>query len=190
MLFELAAAATSQPPVDIYFLAALVGVATGVLMFWQWIRDRHKKFIETTVEEELVKALEKFSADFMSRIEGVIREKVDSAYHRIKEEFLDQLDRKVTVMETKVDVIWQRISIDMARVLHHPEPNRLRVDELLEVLMSGTLTETEAEELRGYLEVIRDWEPGVPAPFTVFQGEQVAAAILLHTMAYVVESKG
>ena len=184
----LAAASTGVPSVNIYFLAAFMAVATGIFMFWEWMRKRHKKFIEETVEDELNTALTGFSEDLMKKIETVIREKVDTAYRRIKEDFLDPLDRRVIAIETKIDVVWQSISIDMARILHHPEPTRLRVDELLDILMAGTLTQAEANELSQYLSIIRDWEPGQDAPFTVFQGEQVAAAILLHTMEYVTES--
>lgn len=189
MILSLATASSQSLQINIYFLAAFIGVATGVLMIWQWIRDRHKKYIDQAIKDKLEQALKGFSEEITKRIESSIRDEVDESYHKVKEEFLDSLDRRVTVMETKVEVFWQRIAVDVAKVLHHPEPSRARVDELLEVLMSGSMTSEDARELCGYLEIIRDWEPGNKAPFTVFQGEQVAAAILLHAMDYVVDKE-
>jgi hypothetical protein len=95
------------------------------------------------------------------------------------------VDKRLSVIETKMELFWQRIAIDMAKTLHHPEPSRARVDTLLDRFMTGHLSTPDTDELRGYLEVIRDWEPGQIAPFMVYQGEQVAAAILLHTMEHV-----
>jgi hypothetical protein len=100
-------------------------------------------------------------------------------------EALSPMDKRLTVIETKMELFWQRIAIDMARTLHHPEPSRMRVDALLDNFMAGQLNDADSEELRRYLGIIRDWEPGHPAPFMIFQGEQVAAAILLHTMEHV-----
>jgi hypothetical protein len=100
-------------------------------------------------------------------------------------EAIAPIDTRLCVIETKMELFWQRIAIDMAKTLHHPEPSRVQVDALLDNFMAGHLNDEDSEELRGYLEVIRDWEPGHPAPFTIFQGEQVAAAILLHTMEHV-----
>jgi hypothetical protein len=100
-------------------------------------------------------------------------------------EAISPVDKRLTIIETKMELFWQRIAIDMAKTLHHPEPSRARVDTLLDNFMSGHLNDADSSELRGYLEVIRDWEPGQIAPFMIFQGEQVAAAILLHTMEHV-----
>lgn len=99
------------------------------------------------------------------------------------------LSNRLTIIETKVDVFWQRMAIDMARTLHHPEESRTQVDLLLDKFMDGTLEKDEVPELKHCLEIIREWEPGSPAPFTVYQGEQVAAAILLHTMDHTLEER-
>jgi hypothetical protein len=51
--------------------------------------------------------------------------------------------------------------------------------------MNGTLTPEEKTELRKTLISIRDWEPGgKEIGFPVYQGEQVAAALLLLTMEH------
>ena len=163
-MFLLQLAATTQPAafpaVNIYFLAALLGVITGVLVFWQYLRDRYQKATRSVVTD---------------------------AIHGIIDTHIDPMNTRLTIIETKMEVFWREVAGDLARVLHHPEPTRWRVDELLETLMNGTLTTAEATELKSYLYTIRDWEEGSPAPFKIFQGEQVAAAILLHTIEHVIE---
>jgi hypothetical protein len=144
--------------VNVYFLSALGSVVVTVVGALQYIARTRKKLIE---------------------------EAVNAAVHRVVEELFDPLDKRVTVVETKMDLFWQKLAGDMARVLHHPEPSRIRIDELLEDLMDSTLTPDNTTELAGYLRTIRDWEPGDDAGFTIFPGEQVAAAILLHTLEYV-----
>jgi hypothetical protein len=141
--------------VDIYFVEAVCSIVIAGFTFYQLWAKRSKKAIEDIVS---------------------------STFHRLMEEVIDPLKERVTIVETKMEVFWREIAGDMARVLHHPEPSRARVDELLDTLLAGTITPTEADELSGYLEVIRDWEYGMAAPFKIFPGEQVAAAILLHTM--------
>lgn len=101
---------------------------------------------------------------------------------------LDPIGERLSTLETKMDLFWRSVAIDAAKILHHPEPSRFRVDELLDKFMAERISPAESTELRGYLEIIRDWEPGSPSPFKVFQGEQVAAAILLHTMEHVVQT--
>jgi hypothetical protein len=116
----------------------------------------------------------------------LIEEAVETAIHRVIEELFDPLDKRVTVVETKMELFWQKLAGDMARVLHHPEPSRIAIDMLLEDLMDGTLTPEGTASLSRYLRLIRDWEPGRDVGFVVYPGEQVAAAILLHTLEHVV----
>ena len=73
-------------------------------------------------------------------------------------------------------------------MLHHPEPNRARVDYLLDCFREGFITPEESEELKGYLHTIMTWEPagdGAEPPFTLFPGEPTAAALMLATMDHV-----
>ena len=92
------------------------------------------------------------------------------------------LDR-VTVLETKTEVFWRSVAVDMAKVIHSPDPRRKHIDDLLDAFMDGKLTATQETELRSILEVLRDYEPGVThLTFPVYPGEQIAAAILLRTL--------
>lgn len=104
------------------------------------------------------------------------------------DEKIEPLLTRMAVVESKVDVFWKDVSYGSAKSLHHPEPTRQRLDELLDAFMQGILTEESEEELRGYLQVIRDWHAGDQAPFMIYPGEQVAAAILLSTMGHVLDS--
>lgn len=96
----------------------------------------------------------------------------------------------ITSLETKVDLFWKAVAVDVAKILHQPDPRRARVDSLLESFLAGTLSDEERGELRGYLEQIRDWEPGKASGFPIRSGEQVAAAILLATMDYALAQGG
>lgn len=173
--------------INVYFLAALAGVLIAAFTFWEWLKRRHKSFVSECVEDALDDSLDELVKTLTERLTFVIHDQVEVAYHRLKD-VLDALDRRVTIMETKVDVFWQKVAHDMASVLHHPEQSRQYLDQLLDALMDGNLTNAQYRELRKYLETIRDWEPGDPAPFIVYQGEQVAAVILLHAINYLTDT--
>lgn len=91
------------------------------------------------------------------------------------------LDR-LAVLETKIEVFWRNVAVDVARVLHSPNPARAHVDALLEQLIDGQLSSSQREELRELLTRIRDYHHGDPSEFPIYPGDQVAAAILLQTM--------
>lgn len=89
---------------------------------------------------------------------------------------------QVSVLEAKVELFWRGLAADSARVLHHPHPQRARIDELLEAWGDRPLEFQEKEELRGYLESIRDHEPDQDVGFPVYAGEQASAVAFLNTM--------
>jgi hypothetical protein len=91
------------------------------------------------------------------------------------------LDR-ITVLETKIDVFWKNVALDVARVLHSPNPARAHIDELLEAFMDGHLEPAQRANLKTILTEIRDYHQGDPSAFPIYPGDQVAAAILLQTM--------
>jgi len=95
------------------------------------------------------------------------------------------LGDRITVLETKMDVFWRNVGVELARVLHSPNPARAHVDALLEALTEGRLTPVEREELKGLLQYIRDYHSGDKSDFPIYAGDQVAAAILLQTMLFV-----
>jgi hypothetical protein len=101
---------------------------------------------------------------------------------KIRERLEVAVDR-TTVLETKMEVFWRNVSLDVAKVLHSPNPARQHLDLLLEDLMNGGLDDArDRAELRGLLRTIRDYHHGDPSDFPIYPGDQVAAAILLHTM--------
>jgi hypothetical protein len=74
------------------------------------------------------------------------------------------------------------LALDVARLLHHPIPERAELDALLDAVMDDTLTEEEEIKLRKFLVLIKGWEPGQDIGFPVYDGEQVLAAILLRSL--------
>lgn len=103
---------------------------------------------------------------------------------------LSGLSDRITVLETKMEIFWRNVGVELARVLHSPNPARTHIDALLEALMEGRITAEERDELKGLLEYIRDYHPGDESDFPVYAGDQVAAAILLQTMSFVGAGKG
>lgn len=90
---------------------------------------------------------------------------------------------RTTVLETKMEVFWKNVALDVAKVLHSPNPAREHLDVLLEDLIAGRLAVgTRRDELRRVLRYIRDYHYGDPSDFPIYPGDQVAAAILLQTM--------
>jgi hypothetical protein len=109
-----------------------------------------------------------------SRIETTL-DKVDSTVDQVRE-------RVAGVEATQIRLI-EQINMNLAKLLHQPDPRRGHVDHLLENYMEGTLTDDERTELKKYLIMIRNYEPDkTTLPFPVYPGEQTAAAILLGTM--------
>lgn len=85
----------------------------------------------------------------------------------------EQINSRVSVLETKIELWWTGLLHDSVAILHHPDPAYARRDELLEKLLSGEISLNELSELRGMLVatigMIHDEAPG----------EAMAASILL-----------
>lgn len=92
----------------------------------------------------------------------------------------------LTKQGVKVDMYWstlESLAMNAAKGLHQPDPRRARVDHLLEAFMEGTLTDGERIDLKKYLVLIRNYEPGITRlDFPVYPGEQTFATILLSTI--------
>lgn len=129
--------------------------------------------------EPLTNRMLKIESELRSLTDGVhgLRTSVDqnTGRHQL-------LSDRIIALETKVDVFWKNVALDVARVLHSPNPARAHVDELLEAFMEGRISHTERDELKDLLVYIRDYHPGDPSDFPVYPGDQVAAAILLQTI--------
>jgi hypothetical protein len=99
------------------------------------------------------------------------------------------LTDRTVALETKVDVFWKNVALNLAQILHSPNPARAHVDALLEKLMAELkgeegelLTPDEREELRRLLAYMAQHHHGDPSDFPIYPSDQVSAAILLETM--------
>jgi hypothetical protein len=98
---------------------------------------------------------------------------------------LKPIEAQLSTLNTKIDPVWralEELAVDMAKNLHHPDPDRADFDNLLDHFMSHTLTTDEDLRLRRYLNAVKSWRPGIDLGFTVYDGEPTYAAILLRTM--------
>jgi hypothetical protein len=98
---------------------------------------------------------------------------------------LKPIEAQLIAQNTKIDPVWralEELAVDMAKNLHHPDPDRADFDNLLDHFMAHTLTADEDLQLRRLLNQVKQWRPGVDLGFTVYDGEPTYAAILLRTM--------
>ena len=97
---------------------------------------------------------------------------------------LKPIEAQLGTLNTKIDPVWralEELAVDMAKNLHHPDPDRADLDSLLDHFMEQTLTDDEDLRLRRYLNAVKKWR-GEDLGFTVYDGEPTYAAILLRTM--------
>lgn len=100
---------------------------------------------------------------------------------------LKPIEAQLIIQNTKIDPVWralEELAVDMAKNLHHPDPDRAELDALLDHFMAHTLTEPEDLVLRRYLNTLKTVTAGYNEAlgFTVYDGEPTYAAILLRTM--------
>ncbi len=177
------------------FVTILIGAASILFMLLQY-RISHGERSDKRLRERVVAFIaEDMSAEQVveriTRLEVVTgkdsREREHEILRGMLAETLSPVGARLATLETKIDVYWRSVSMDSARILHQPDPKRRQVDLLLEAFMDGSITDDQRLELRKYLYLIRNWEPEQDPGFPVHPGEQVAAAILLRTMDYVIE---
>lgn len=195
---------------DLATLLATIGVPAASVAFsgftWREMRkdrkgtdkDRLKADEEARVQRIAATAQQAVNARIApleDRVRDIELTRTDDAVRAVVRAEIAPLTAVITSLETKVDVFWKAVNVNVAKVLHQPDPRRRHVDALLERFMAemeggGMLTFEEHAELHGYLETIRDWEPGKHAAFPIRDGEQFGAAILLAALDYMIVEEG
>lgn len=101
-----------------------------------------------------------------------------SSINRTMNENAAKVGERITVLETKMEVFWSGISLDLATVLHHPHPEFAERDNLLELFLAGDINESQLDRLRELLRhAVGDIDTESPSA-----GERVAASILLRLL--------
>ena len=81
-------------------------------------------------------------------------------------------ERLAGLEATQVRLI-EQINMNLAKLIHQPDPRRAHIDHLLENFMEGTLTGDERTELKKFLVMIRNYEEGRSVLlFPVYPGER------------------
>lgn len=70
--------------------------------------------------------------------------------------WLVTIANRVSKLETKMEVFWKAVSIDAAKILHSPHPERERLDQLIDAYVNGNIRTNELTEMRGQLLTIVD----------------------------------
>lgn len=179
----------------------IVGTLAGILatlVVWLGYRETHRISVRERGVEEIrnivrdeVKTFATKQQELSNRADAIAIQQSEHTQelHEINDKMGRILDR-LAILETKIEVFWKSVAMDAAKIIHSPDPRRAHIDALLEAFMDGTITSDQVIELRKILAFLRDWEPGTPADFPVYTGEQVAAAILLRTMDHAMGSRG
>jgi len=169
-------------------ISALSMMFTGLL----WLHGRSERsdknttaHIEHVFTEHTQPIIDRITT-LEARTSPESRDNEREAIKNIISDKLAPIGEKLAKLEVKIDVYWTNFSMDAAKILHQPDPARHHIDVLLEAYMDGTISDAERQELKKFLYIIRNWEPGQEVGFPVHPGEQVAAAILLRTMDYVI----
>lgn len=91
--------------------------------------------------------------------------------------WLVSISNRVGKLETKVEIFWKLVSLDAAKVLHSPHPERERLDQLIEAYVAGSITKSENVEMIAILQEIIN---NSLAPC----GERLAASTLMHVLEF------
>lgn len=166
-------------------LVATLGTAAGGIGSFLYWRENHSDRATQKQEDRITHALHPYDVRLIE-LELTAKHSADAIAAAITRS-LQPLVTSMASLETKMDVLWElqrQAALDAARILHHPEKAREKIDHLLDAFSEDTLTSEEEVQLRKYLVIIRDWEPDQDAGFPVYQGEQTAAATLLGVLKY------
>jgi hypothetical protein len=182
---------------DVVWIA--ISSVCGVLALWiayLTYRERRRDAV-TQGEAARIRQIVHAETESVTAAQRELAARLDAIVSRQNQIAAEQHDQSVkisaildrmAVTETKIEVFWKSVAMDAAKIIHSPDPRRAHVDALLESFMGGTLSGDQERELRAILMKIRDFEPGGARPdFPVYQGEQLAAAILLRTMEHVAQ---
>jgi hypothetical protein len=171
---------------DIFLGTAAVGSAVAAWVSVHFTRRGHDKVDRAAEIKQVVQeAFHPLDMRLLS-LEGQCNNMpitIDSLIVRA----LKPIEAQLGTLNTKIDPVWkalEELAVDMAKNLHHPDPDRADFDRLLDHFMAHTLTADEDLSLRRYLNKIKTGTAGYSEDlgFTVDDGEPTYAAILLRTM--------
>ena len=166
----------------------------STLVAWHQYRVNHSDHIDTKLHDTMRQVADDANKPIATSINDHTMRltQYGDRLNRIEELLKDNstdvkaLTEALSKMGVKVDMYWntlETMAMHAAKGLHQPDPERARLDHLLEAFIEGTLTPEERNELKKMLVLIRNYEPGgPPLDFPVQQGEQTFAVILLSTM--------
>jgi hypothetical protein len=86
---------------------------------------------------------------------------------------------RVAVLESKMDVFWKNVALDVSKILHSPHPGWENLDALLEKFRDEAISPAEMGDLvRNLREIVDGRWPAAE----VSRADKVAASLLLHAI--------
>lgn len=148
-------------------LFALLGVVASVgLVLFAWLGFRYTQRRDKQQDDT-----------------ATIKTIIDQSLQPIKDSQAEG-NTRMSVIETKVDMLWMNLQKDMARGIHSPDPRRAHIDSLMEkIINEEPMSQIELDETKQILHKMVDYEPGhSPDPgFPMKDGDPVFAAFLLRS---------
>lgn len=164
--------------------AALIG-AFGTLLGFMYSRNqnrresleaRTKAEITARAQEEATRALAQGAADTARSA------RTDAT--RLGAE-VTLIDRRVSVLESKMDVFWRNVAFDVSKILHSPHEGWEAFDLLLEKFgdsIKGIGPDLTDDEMRLLETQLNDMVEGRWTPVGMTRADQVAASLMLRAI--------
>lgn len=99
---------------------------------------------------------------------------------RLVKEEVSKNTTRIGVLESKMDVFWRNVALDVAQVLHSPHEGWQHLDLLLDRFRDDTITSSEMSELTELLRKVKDGKFSSLVP--VSRSDQIAASLLLRAI--------
>jgi hypothetical protein len=173
-------------PITDIVLGTSTTVSALVAAWAIWMQQHKDK--KQSADERIVGHLAPLSKEIehLKRVQhdmpSVVMERVEGAISKAMAPVREDLSG----INAKIEPLWAillNIAKDQADILHHPDPDRAELDQLLEHFKADILTPDEDLLLRRYLHKIKDWS-GEDIGFKVYPNEPTNAGILLRIMEY------
>jgi hypothetical protein len=155
----------------------LAGVGTVAGFLYARNRNRNDDLKAEVRAEEATKA----QVDAVERVATAAYDETGSLRTEVRglrSEVGDQGGR-VSILESKMEVFWRNVAIDVSKILHSPHEGWESLDALLDKFRAQSIDDAEMAELEGHLREMVDgqWEPA-----EVTRADQVAASLLLRAI--------
>lgn len=173
-------------------LGTLFGGGGSAFLWLESHGERAQKRREADTQAVVKETIEPLKDDFTAlktRTEadgGHIATVIKAALY----EALDPIKTDIATLKGDTGAMWkslEQLSVAYAQMIHKPHPENQELDALLDAYVSwvegdGPFSQEQELELRRYLKLMKNWQPGQQLNFVIEPEDPTRAAALLATM--------